>query len=159
MSENPKVIYRQVLQGVWKGQTKEEILSSLLICLGLSGTDHAAALTRFLTTVVRDKDLEVVQFLLSADIVPTERTAANLYIHHHELFVRHGYLYRHLPTRMFKAITVEEQLEDRDVEAYVLADHLRAVVAVVGEAHLHEIGAVDDVRVGHDVTLLVDEEP
>ena len=40
----------------------------------------------------------------------------------------------------------------------VLADDLRLELAVVGELDLHDVGAVDDVRVGHDVTLRVDEE-
>ncbi len=50
------------------------------------------------------------------------------------------------------------ELEDGDVEAHVLADDLRPVLAVVGELHLHLVGVVDHVRVGHDVTLRVDQE-
>ena len=50
------------------------------------------------------------------------------------------------------------ELEHRDVEPRVLADHLGAELAVVGELHLDDVGAVDDVRVGDDVALRVDEE-
>ena len=50
------------------------------------------------------------------------------------------------------------ELQDRDVQPRVLADDLRGVLALVGELHLHHVGVVDDVRVGDDVPLPVDEE-
>ena len=50
------------------------------------------------------------------------------------------------------------ELEHGNVEPDVLADDLRAVLAVVRQLDLHEIGVVDNVRVRHDVALRVDQE-
>ncbi len=49
-------------------------------------------------------------------------------------------------------------LEQREVGLLVCPDHFGIELAVIGEAHLHRLGVLDHVIVGHDVAVRVHDE-